>query len=97
MYMSDYSLERFAKAYLHEREIDAVRIHRLSVAAGKRRGATGPGPFMSLLAWWLRLTALLLRYPVNPVRVSARLAAIGMPATLLAGNRGAKGYGNGGR
>jgi hypothetical protein len=79
MNVNDYSLERFARSYRAEREIDAARAR---LAAKARPHPKGPRPFMVLLSWWLRVTALLMRYPVDPRRVTSRLAAIGMPAVV---------------
>lgn len=94
MNMSGYSLERLATSYLRERDIDAANLRRLALLRESPQRRREAGPFMRLLGWWVRLTALLLRYPLDPARAAVKLTAIGIPATLLAGRRSAGGGGN---
>lgn len=95
MNLYDYSLERLAVSYLRDRDVDAARAHH--TAHLRRRKPSSSGPFITLLRWWLRLTALLLRYPIDPARASAKLGAIGFPVALLATRRLPAGGGHAGR
>lgn len=85
MNLSDYSLEKLARVYAGDREADPRR-RMARVESDAHRFAAGSA-FMALLAWWLRLTALIVRYPVDPVRIGPRLAAIGLPAGIIGEHR----------
>ena len=97
MNIDHYSLERLAVSYLRDRDLDAVRIRRLSYLPKKRTGSVEPSPFLTLLALWVRFTALLIRYPANPARISAKLGTIGFPAAALSTPRSIGGAGHVGR
>lgn len=81
MSSNDYFLERFASDQLRER-MSQVAAYRLAKnRTGGQRGTEHQ--FASLLRWWLKLTALIIRYPMNPAGIRTRLGAIGLPQTVM--------------
>lgn len=82
-----YGLECLARGYVRERELEARRARQLASLPRKVRSADGPNPFLTLLGLWVRFTALLIRYPVNPRRISAKLVAIGFSAHVVGASR----------
>ncbi|HUX22396.1 MAG TPA: hypothetical protein VMW69_14225 [Spirochaetia bacterium] len=79
MNLTDYSLQKLAQGYLLQRSLDARAIRLVTMASSERVAARHWDQFALLLQSWLRLTSLLVRYPMNPARVSGLLVSVGFP------------------
>jgi len=92
MSSSDYFLERFAKDQLRERMLQVAAYRMAANRSGRPRG--NDRQFVSLLRWWLKLSALIIRYPMNPTGVRSQLGAIGLPLTVMGTSRNMECNGN---
>jgi hypothetical protein len=80
MNFTDYSLQKLAQGYLLDRSQDARAAHLMSLISLDRPSARYWTQFGLLLQSWLRLTSLLVRYPMNPARISGLLVSVGFPS-----------------
>jgi len=88
MNFTDYSLQKLAQGYLLQDSKRQEALRLLSRAVRDERTHHNWDQFGLLLQSWLRLTSLLVRYPIEPARVRALLVSVGFPAAAQARTSG---------
>lgn len=88
MNFTDYSLQKLAQGYLLQDPKRQEALRLLSRAVRDERRNRNWDQFGLLLQSWLRLTSLLVRYPIEPARVRALLVSVGFPPAVQSGTSG---------